>query len=222
MNIKNIIEKLENKKRLWYVRKSSIRPSHSNFSFSILDFIDVRIFFIIIVIIPPICITVRKLLQMSKSIPDFSSSLFFLLGLIMLLTVIMTSTPELGHKYFARIVSHGEIKLDITKFSHTSFKNIEKQPNWKKRIISLGGVIFSEIMMLIACLAIHLCGSIIESCAKLQNCILTECTTELPMLVFILLTLTNLFANLFPQNRNGRPNDGYYFLHPDEIKDEEF
>ena len=182
----------------------------------------IRISFMLLIFLSACSVLYKlyKVLQLANG--NFAIFLIFLLGLIMLLTVIMTSTHELGHKYFARIVSHGEIKLDITKFSHTSFKNIEKQPNWKKRIISLGGVIFSEIMMLIACLAIHLCGSIIESCAKLQNCILTECTTELPMLVFILLTLTNLFANLFPQNRNGRPNDGYYFLHPDEIKDEEF
>ena len=183
---------------------------------------DVRISFILLIFLSTCSVLCKlyKVLQLAKG--NFAIFLIFLLGLIMILTVIMASTHELGHKYFTRIVSHGEIKLKITKYYHTSFKNIEKQPNWKKRIISLGGVIFSEVMMLIACLGIHLCSSITENCAKLQNCILTECATELTMLVFILLTLANLFANLFPRNRNGRPNDGYYFLYPDEIKDEEF
>ena len=179
---------------------------------------DVRISFMLLIFLSACSVLYKlyKVLQLANG--NFAIFLIFLFGLIMILTVIMASTHELGHKYFAQIVSHGEIKLDITKFSHISFKNIEKQPDWKKRIISLGGVVFSEAMMLIVCLGIRLCGSIIKNCTKFWNCTLTKCTTELTMLVFTLVTL----ANLFPRNRNGRPNDGYYFLHPDEIKDEEF
>ncbi len=40
------------------------------------------------------------------------------------------------------------------------------------------------------------------------------------IIAFVAFTLLNLVFNLVPNK--GRRNDGYYFLHPDEIKDEEF
>lgn len=126
----------------------------------------------------------------------------------------LLSSPihEIGHYLAARILSKGTVKTKIA-FSHTKFQNIEKQPQEMVKKIALAGPIFQTVFLILITVA-NMALAIMFFSGKKKGL-----TVIFAIIVFFVVELINFFTNIIPRKCK---NDGYYFLYPDEIKDEEF
>ena len=150
----------------------------------------------------------------------FKNTVIVLITQCYLFLTISIYTHEFGHKYIAEIISSKAIKALIISICHTGFQGIEYIPSWKKRIICLGGTVHSVIEMTIF-LTIEIYLYTVYSNNEINLFTLTHNGfSNLALFSFTLVILVNIVFNLAPNK--DKPNDGYYFLHPDEIKDEEF
>lgn len=196
----------------------------------------IHILFIILIIIVPLLLIFFRLIlpSLNENNPilrffmpsiiqlGFKNTVIVLITQCYLFLTISTYTHEFGHKYIAEIISNKTIKVLITSICHTGFQGIENIPSWKKRIICLGGIVHSVIKMTIF-LTIEIYLYAVYSNNEINLFTLTHNGfSNLALFSFILITLVNFVVNLFPHKSKGKPNDGYYFLYPDEIKDEEF
>lgn len=127
------------------------------------------------------------------------------------IAIFISSSPihEIGHAIAAKRCSQNINTL--IGFWHIKYVGIEHVNSKHKKLIVLAGAAFGEIYVLLFMFLIWL-FYYANGISMLTACIIT----------FVAFTLLNIFANLFPHKSKDKPNDGYYFLHPDEIKDEEF